>query len=185
MTYYDVKFEYRGSAKGAYILLLCLMFAVGSVAQDITIEQEPPPLNVIPKEDRDRLSRITNDNARTRLTLDMMRARLSNAETFFDRGDLVSMFRELGIFQGLKDDAMTYLEQRRRSGSRNLEQFKRFEITLRGFVPKLESVRRELPMTHEPYLASLIKSVRETRARATDAMFSDSVVQVPRDNDPD
>lgn len=185
MTIWTDKIKCGSFVRFSFVALLILCFSIGVAAQSDDTDYEPPPLNIIPKEDRDKLAKMNSDNARTRLTVDMMRARLQNAETFYGQDDLAGAFRELGIFHGLKDDAINYLEQRKRSGSRNLDQFKRFEISLRGFVPRLETLRREFPLSHERYVADLLRSVRDSRARATDALFSDSVVRVPRNNDPD
>ncbi|MEK7855704.1 MAG: hypothetical protein AAB288_06415, partial [Acidobacteriota bacterium] len=57
-----------------------------------------------------------------------------------------------------------------------LNNFKRLEIGLRQFRPRLELIRRGIPSEYEPYLRSLIQYVRDARAKAVEPLFGDSVV---------
>ena len=66
---------------------------------------------------------------------------------------------------------------RNNDGSRvDLANFKRFEIGLRAFPPRIEVIRRELPLKYEAYLRSLLKIIRESRSKAVEPFFSDSVI---------
>ncbi|HXG83878.1 MAG TPA: hypothetical protein VNI84_07615, partial [Pyrinomonadaceae bacterium] len=57
-----------------------------------------------------------------------------------------------------------------------LNNFKRLELSLRRFVPRIELIRRELPAKYEFYVRNLIKNVRAARSKAVEPFFSDSVV---------
>jgi hypothetical protein len=57
-----------------------------------------------------------------------------------------------------------------------LANLKRFEIGLRKFTPRLELIRREVPLTHEFYVRSLLKQLREARTKATEPLFGETVL---------
>jgi hypothetical protein len=87
------------------------------------------------------------------------------------------MFGELGAFHALVDKTLDYLDRNDNGGGKVLNNFKRVEMTLRAFLPRLEVIRRDLPERFEPYVRDLAKSVRKARSRAVDPLFSDTVVK--------
>lgn len=152
-------------------------FSVAVSAQDDPPDTAPPPLKVISKDERQKLDAETDLKDRTKIALQLMNIRLGTAEKFSTEHNFDAMFRELGFFHGLVDDSVVYLEKRDTSSSKVLDTFKKLEIGLRSFIPRLETVRRELPLRYEDYVRKLMKFVREARARAIDPMFSDNVVK--------
>jgi hypothetical protein len=86
------------------------------------------------------------------------------------------MFRELGGFHALMDDALEFLGGNQKMTGKVLNNFKRFEIGLRRFTPRLELIRRNLPVSHEFYLRSLLKQLRDARTKATEPLFGDSIL---------
>jgi hypothetical protein len=48
---------------------------------------------------------------------------------------------------------------------------------LRSYTPRLELIRRDLPIKYEYYVRVLIKVLREARARAIDPLFDDTVLR--------
>ena len=56
------------------------------------------------------------------------------------------------------------------------EQFhQRFEIGLRGFAPRIERLRREVPARYELYIRTLGIYVRDARSKALEPMFGNAV----------
>lgn len=141
------------------------------------IDTAPPPLKVISKSERDELSSSKGIKERTKTALEFMDVRLKNAELANSRGDLDTAFAELGAFHALMDDTLSFLGSNDKYKGRVLDNFKRFEIGLRRFTPRLELVRRELPLTHEFYVRSLLKQLRDARTKATEPLFGETVLR--------
>lgn len=141
------------------------------------IDTAPPPLKVISKSERDELSSSKGVKERTKTALEFMDVRLKNAELANSRGDLDTAFAELGAFHALMDDTLSFLGSNDKYKGRVLDNFKRFEIGLRRFTPRLELVRRELPLTHEFYVRSLLKQLRDARTKATEPLFGETVLR--------
>ncbi|MEQ1641982.1 MAG: hypothetical protein ABL959_00890 [Pyrinomonadaceae bacterium] len=172
-----------GARFGALLSCFCffvIFFALPSVTsgQDDSSEVAPPPVKLLSKDERSRLDAKAVDlKARTKLALELMDARLDAAEKWADGRQFDTMFNELGGFHALMDDSIEFLN-RRDSGSNGkiLDNFKRLEIGLRAFSPRIEVIRRELPIRYDDYVRRLMKFVRDARTRATEPLFSDTVV---------
>lgn len=113
---------------------------------------------------------------RTKLTLELMTARLSAAERLRSGDDFDGVFRELGAFHALMDNGLAYLQRRDTGSGKVLDNFKRIDIALRTFAPRLETIRREIPLSHEDYVRKLLIYVREARTKATEPLFADTVL---------
>ena len=160
-----------------YFSLFTFHFSLLSVtAQDDPPDTAPPPLKVISKQERASLNALTDVKSRTKLALELMQARLAASERLYSATDFDGMFRELGGFQGLLDNTLDFLFRSDTNSGKVLNNFKRLEIGLRGFTPRLETIRRELPQQYDEYVVNLIKYVRNARARAIEPLFGDSVV---------
>ncbi len=164
-------------------LLVFLLFTIHcslliAEGQDGEPDSAPPPLKQITKDEQAKLDAETDPKLRMILELNMMSLHISDAEKDYTTRDYDAMYRELGRFQFLIDDGLAFLAKINRSDKRLLDHYKRYEITLRGFVPRIEIIRREAPPEYEPYLGRLLKYIREARERALDPMFSDTVVPV-------
>lgn len=160
-----------------FTLFFSVCFALSANAQENVLKDiVPPPLSVLSKGETDQLDSETDLKKRTQLALDLMENRLKKAETFSDEKKYKESLDELGGFQGLMRNALKYL-QRNDNGSRKvLKNFKRFEINLRSFVPRLELVRRTMPEKFGYHVVQLMKSVRRARSNAVEPLFDDTVV---------
>jgi hypothetical protein len=145
-------------------------------AQDNRVDTAPPPLKILSKSERSRLDAENDVKSHTKLALDLMQERLAAAEKLNSAEDYESMFRELGAFNALIDECLRFLGRRDTGSDKILNNYKRLEIGLRAFVPRLESIRRELPLRYEEYVRKLMKEVRDARAKAIDPMFADPVL---------
>ncbi len=166
-----------------FSVYFCLFTFLILFLPSLTIAQEqfdtddaPPPLKIISKQEKSLLDVETNVSDRTKLSLVLMENRLKKAEDFYTRESYVEMSDELGGFSALMDNTLNFLKKNDNGGGKILNNFKRLEINLRRFAPRLELIRRELPMRFESYVRNLIKSVRQARAKAVEPLFDDSVV---------
>lgn len=176
------RIDHRLSGSGlsfvfASVVMSLAIFSSAASAQIVPqIQTAPPPLKVVPKTERETLSKEKKPKERTKLALEFMDARLVKAESANTSDDLTLMFTELGIFHALMDDTLDFLDKVHQSTGKSLDNFKRFEIGLRRFTPRLEMLRREMPLTHEYYLRTLLRQVRDARTKATEPLFGDSVI---------
>lgn len=152
--------------------------AVFCVAQDPVIDDDiaPPPLKILSPMEKDRLSAETEVKRRTKLALELMEVRMKQAEAQHTAENYVQMFVELGAFHGMMDNMLEFLDKSDRDSKKVIYNFKRFEIGLRGFTPRLELMRRILPIRYERYVRNLIKNLRNARAKAIEPLFDDTVV---------
>ena len=158
--------------------LMVLATSIVCSAQDPVIDDDiaPPPLKILSQSERDRLGAEAEVKRRTKLALELMEARLKLAETLHLAENYDQMFVELGGFHGLMDNMLEFLEKSDRDSKKVLNNYKRYEIGLRGFTPRLELMRRNLPIRYERYVRNLIKYLRQARAKAVDPLFDDTVV---------
>ena len=136
----------------------------------------PPPLKILSQEERSRLTAETEVKRRTKLALELMEARLKRAEVHDSGENYDGMFVELGGFHALMDNMLEFLNRSDRDSKRVLDNFKRFEIGLRGFTMRLEMIRHELPLRYDQYVRNLVRNLRAARARAIEPLFDDTVL---------
>lgn len=154
---------------------LFALFSGASFAQP-PLDTVPPPLKTISKSEISLLEASKDVKKRTQTALELMAARLKQAEMFIAEEQLDQMYKELGGFHGLMDNTMAFLNGSDRDSGKVLNNFKRFEIGLRQFRPRLELIRRDIPSTYEPYVRNLIMYVRDARTKAVEPLFGDSVI---------
>lgn len=164
-------------------LVFLLILSMTSIAQSvIDDETAPPPLRLISQEEKTRLAAEYDVKKRTKLGLELMDARLRQAEAFDSSEDHDQMFVQLGAFHGLMDNMLEFLNKSDKDSGKVLNNFKRFEIGLRGFTPRLELIRRDMPLKYEHYVRILIRNLRNARAKAIEPLFDDSVVPPKKPN---
>lgn len=134
----------------------------------------PPPFKRLSNDEKQKLEAELGLKKRTELSLDLMEERILNAERFSNQEDFKTSLDNLAGFQALLENTFVYLErndQRNKADNR----FKQLEIFLRRQVPRLENMRRNMPYRYGYYVLKLMKFVRETRAKAVEPLFADSV----------
>lgn len=170
-----------------FVLLKFLIFSffftfiafVPVSAQELSPQEvAPPPLKILAKGEKDQLDAEKDIKKRTQLALELMNGRLKKAEVFDTQNQFAEMYDELGKFHALIDYTLKFLYNNNTNNSKSLNNFKRFEIGLRAYPPRLEVVRRNLPIKYEKYVRSLIQSIRDTRTKAVETFFDDSVVPI-------
>jgi len=150
------------------------MVAFGQVPNDDDLA--PPPLKLLSQDERSRLGAETEVKRRTKLALELMDTRLKQAERLHTSEGYDEMFVQLGAFHGLMDNMLDFLNKSDKDSGKVLNNFKRFEIGLRGFTPRLQMIHHDVPTRYEQYVRNLIRNLRMARARAIEPLFDDTVV---------
>ena len=164
------------------LTLLFVSLSIYTLGQGTSTQDEneytdaaPPPVRAMSKGEQGQLASKNDAKDRTKLALDLMSARLTRAEELKSKGDFTQMYNELGGFHALMDDTLDFLfDNSKRSGG-VLNNFKRFEIVLRTFAPRIGLIRREIPLEYDPYLKSLVRYLRDARAKAVEPLFGEAV----------
>lgn len=168
----------KASAVGYFLVTIALV-ALPTIAsaqiEDYTFGA-PPPVKLMSKGEANQLASKHDVKDRTKLALELMSDRLSKAEEFNTKGEFQEMYNELGAFHALMDNTLDFLYENSRGRDKNLETFKKFEMALRAFAPRLGVIRRELPTEYDPYVRNLIKYLRDARSKAVEPLFGDMVV---------
>lgn len=157
-------------------IFLFFLFSQISTAQEQPEEIVPPPLKIISKTEQTQLDAETEVKQRTKLSLELMEARLLKAEDFGAKEEYREMFDELGKFHALMDNTIKFLTDSGTNKGKVLNNFKRVEMSLRKYVTRLELIRRSLPIKYEFYVRKLVKYVREARSKAVEPMFGETVL---------
>ncbi len=158
-----------------YFSLFTFSFSLLSVSAQED-ETAPPPLKIVTKEERAKLDGELDLKARTKLAVEMMKFRIGAAEKLFATEDFDGMFRDLGHFRGLLDYTLGFLEKEDAKLNKTLDNYKRVELTLRSVTPRLETIRRDLPLRYEDYVRELLIYIRDARTKAIEPLFSDTVL---------
>ncbi len=159
-----------------FVFALAGNFTINAQDRELPSDAVPPPLKIISKSEQNQLKAEPKVKKRTKISLELMDLRLENAEKFAENKQYKEMFNELGSFHALVDNTLEYLERKDAGSRKILNNYKRLEIGLRKFLPKIELIRRDLPLKYEYYVRGLAKKVRDARSRAVEPMFDDSVI---------
>ena len=160
-----------------YLFFLLMVFGSVSFSQGVIDDDlAPPPLKVLSQDEKSRLANETEVKRRTKLALELMDARLKRAEAFDAAENYDEMFVQLGAFHGLMDNTLDFLNKSDKDSNKVITNFKRLEIGLRGFNPRLQMIHHDLPIRYEQYVRNLIRYLRTARARAIEPLFDDTVV---------
>ncbi len=162
---------------GFLILAFAFVFSAPTFAQEPEVDEiAPPPLKILSKVEKKQLEDVTDLKKRTILALQLMEAKLKKVEELDDQNEFARMYEELGGFHALMDYTLDFLYRNNTGKGKNLSNFKRYEMGLRAFPPRIEVIRRELPVKYESYLRELLKYIRETRSKAVEPFFGTTVV---------
>lgn len=162
-----------------YIIPFAFSFIAASpiMAQDEEppLDVAPPPLKLLTKDEKTSLeAQDSNIKKRTKVSLELMDARLLRAEKFHAESDFKDSLTELAGFHALLDNTLAFLLKT--DSGKSDRSFITFEIYLRKQVPRLETIRREMPLKYGYYVGKLMTAVRDARSKAVEPLFDDSVV---------
>ncbi|HEX8282590.1 MAG TPA: hypothetical protein VF588_04510 [Pyrinomonadaceae bacterium] len=177
----------RQSARLLILLTLAALACGEARAQEATAQPQPPPreeggpppVRYVPVDVRSRLDAERDPKARARLGMLIAEECLDRAAQFAEQDQFVAATGQVGVYQAVVEDTIGFLHRPGRAGNKLRDIFKRVEITLRAHVPRLETIRRELPSQHAVYLKDAIDFVRDSRDQALGAFYDDAVIREP------
>lgn len=144
----------------------------------------PPPLRLVPRDERSQLDAARDIKARMRLSVELAEARLARAEQMTTSQQYESASRELGIYQGILDDALRFLKDQREQ-KKLRDTYKRFEITLRAHAMRLETIRRTTPSEYAVNIKTITEYTKNLRGEALNGFYGDNVIRDAPDNEPE
>lgn len=182
MKNFNRKLCSRRAAWFAFVPGIVLLLVNGILAQPdkYDVSDAPPPLKIISENERKQLNASKDVKERTKLALELMQFRLTNASAKSEATDYSAMFTELGAFHGIMDDMLAFLDRFSQNRDARLNNLKRLEIGLRRMNPQIDLLRRNAPPERERYLFYLSRNVRDARARAIEPQFGDTVLPQAR-----
>lgn len=136
----------------------------------------PPPLRLVPRDERSQLDAARDIKARMRLSVELAEARLVRAEQMTLSQQYESASRELGIYQGILDDALRFLKAQREQ-KKLRDTYKRFEITLRAHAMRLETMRRTTPSEYAVNIKTITEYTKNLRGAALNGFYGDNVIR--------
>ncbi|HTK27228.1 MAG TPA: hypothetical protein VL327_11770 [Pyrinomonadaceae bacterium] len=166
----------------AFVLFALPCMAQTGQAQEPDSPDAPPPLKILPKDEKNKLSAETDPKSHASLALELSEGHLAKAEELGARNEFDSMFKELGAFNAVIDEALAFIAQNDTGNGKILSSSKKLELGLRSYAPRLETLRRDVPSSYEPYVRGLIKAVREARSKAIEPFFGTSVLPTRKNN---
>jgi hypothetical protein len=161
---------------GILLLVSHSLFSTANAQDDKPVDLVPPPLAIVSKGEKSQLEAENDAKKYTQLSIELMDARLIKAAELSSKNQYKESLDELGGFQALLRNAFNFLKRNDNGSKKILNNYKRFEISLRGFMPKLEIIRRDMPIKYGYHVRALMKFVREARANAVEPLFDDSVL---------
>jgi hypothetical protein len=155
--------------------LVSAMPILAQTEDELPDDVAPPPLKILSKEEKSSLESQTNNiKKRTKISIELMDARIEKAEKFQLETNFKETLVELAGFQALLDNTLDYLFKT--DSGKSDRSFINFEIYLRKQIPRIESIRREMPLKYGYHVGNLMKAIREARAKAVEPLFDDTVV---------
>ena len=139
------------------------------------ISSPPPPMKFVSRNERTVLSAARDAKARTRTTIELAEARLSRAEQLTAGQQYEAASAELGIYQGLVEDVLDYLD--RADPKKHRDTYKRLELALRVHSARLESIRRVTPSDYAVHVKAICECARSARTEALNAFYGDTVLR--------
>ena len=156
--------------------LICLPVFAQQKEDDPPADVAVPPLKFLSSDEKKLLEGEKDIKKRTKLSLEFMEARIIKSEKLLVDNSFKDSLNELGGFHAVLDNELDYLVKQNDRSNKFDNFFKNFEIYLRKQVPRLESIRREMPIKYGYYVGKIMKAVREARAKAVEPLFDDTVV---------
>ena len=159
------------------LLTLTLCLACIAQAQESPFNGAPPPMKFVSHDELAQLSSAHDVKSRTRASIELAEVRLRRAEELTSAQQYDAASSELGCYQGIMEDAMSYLGALKSDKGKMRDLFKRIELTLRANGARIEAIRRETPSEYSINLKAISDYTRNARTEALNAFYGDTVVR--------
>ena len=147
------------------------------------ISAPAPPMRFVSRNERTQLSATRDAKARTRATIELAEARLTRAEQLTAEQNYNAASGELGIYQGLIDDALDFLDDITKNDNKLRDTYKRLELALRAHCMRLEAIRRVTPSEYAVHIKAICECARNARSEALNSFYGDTVIPAASMND--
>ena len=137
----------------------------------------PPPLKLIPMDERTQLNETKDAKDRLRKTIEFAENHLQRAEELTTQQKYETVLIELGAYLALVDDALKFLCQMNHDRGRTRDLYKRLEIDLRGDGPRLTAMRRVTPLEFAIRVKEIEDFAREGRTEALNSFYGHTVIR--------
>jgi hypothetical protein len=160
-------------------LVLLTLVALPARAQDSQYPQlpAPPPLKVIPKEERAQLEAENDTKDRLKVTMQFALAHLETAERHTAQSNFEQASTEVGTYHALIENALNLLAALKRDSTRTRDVYKRLELALRAHGPRLTAMRRITPIEFAVWIKKTEDFAREGRTEALNSFYGHTVVR--------
>ena len=160
-------------------IVLLAAFAIPALAQDTQYPQlpAPPPMKVIPKEERAQLQAETDTKDRLKLTIQFALAHLETAERQTAQSNFEQASAEVGIYHALIENVLNLLAALKRDSTRTRDAYKRLELSLRAHGPRLTAMRRITPIEFAVWIKKTEDFARDGRTEALNSFYGHTVVK--------
>jgi len=162
------------------LLTFALLAAYEARAQDMRMPflPAPPPMKFVPRSERTQLQSVSDAKAHTRAAIELAEARLARAEQLTASQDFEAASAELGIYQGLIEDALHFLHDATAGkGNKMRDTYKRLELAIRAHCTRLEAIRRVTPSEYAVNVKAICEYARDARDAAINSFYGDTVLK--------
>jgi DNA repair ATPase RecN len=147
--------------------------------------QDDPPKDVAPapekilfESEENALKKENGIKARTELSLKFMNVRLANAQDLVQKPKFKDALNELGSYQKLLEDALSFLKKNNTESGKVKNNLMRLEMILRKHTVALENIRREMPYKFGWHVEKLMKYIDDAREEAIEPLYDNNVVKI-------
>lgn len=139
----------------------------------------PPPIKLISREERMQIDQADDSKARIRATIELAANRLTRAEQLTKNSNYDAAGAEVGSYEALIQDALTFLSGLKRDSNKTRDLCKRLELALRAHGPRLTTMRRETPLEHAVWIKKVEEFARGARTEVLNTFYGHTVVREP------
>ena len=176
----------------ATLMLLALVCVPAVCAQDEPLKPQPqptpltapPPFKTITKEERAQIEQTNDSGKRLKLTIELARVHLTNAEQHTEREAYEAASSEVGMYHALIENMLQFLSTFKRDSNKTRDLYKRLELALRSDGPRLTAMRRITPLEFAVWIKKVEDFARDGRTEALNSFYGHTVVKPDKNAKP-
>jgi hypothetical protein len=166
---------------GLFLLMLLVCTAANAQQPEVQSNTAPPPLRIIPVEDRNALSAEGNNiKDRVKKSIELAEVHLTQAENQTNQEQYPEASNELGKYWALIEDLFKFLGPLNRDSTKTRDLYKRVELSLRAQGTRLTIIRRTTPLEYAVWVKELEEFARNGRTEALNSFYGHTVVREPK-----
>ena len=132
----------------------------------------PPPMRVIPPQERTQLDDVKDPKERTKTEVDLAQGHLSQAEQLTSQGKFEAATEQLGYYLALIEDSLHFLSRLNPDKGRVRDLYRRVDIALRAHIPRLSLMRRSTPAEYAVNIKAAEDYDKDARDQALDSFYA-------------